>query len=75
MSRADFENYIKFYRLEKENCLFSRKYWEKTMSIVISQGKRTVSLVNIVLMYLKKIKKVNTFLNHNEKGRQVVFWW
>ena len=54
MSRADFENYIKFYRLEKENCFFSRKYLEKTMSIVMSQGKRKVNLVNIILMYLRK---------------------
>ena len=45
MSRADFENYIKFYRLEKENCFFSRKYWEKTMSIVMSQGKIKVKSI------------------------------
>ena len=29
MSRADFENYIKFYRLEKENCFFFQENIEK----------------------------------------------
>lgn len=73
MSRADFENYIKFYRLEKENCFFFKKILRKNDVNSDESRKKKSQSCQYCFDVLEKIKKMNTFLNHNEKGRQVVF--
>ena len=74
MSRwADFENYITFYCAEKENCFFKKILRKKKVNSGESRKKNSQSCQYCFDIFEKK--KVVTFLNHNEKGRQVVFWW